>query len=116
MSMKNSNDTIGKRSRELLVCSAVPQPLRHRVPSVGGVSVIKMFQGQIDINVVEDSCLLGCDAVLLAVWFDHLFKLLAPPQNISIRLHAPLHPSGLYSPSGHFIDNSTAFFSDRHKT
>jgi hypothetical protein len=32
--MKNSNDTIENRFRELPVCSAVPQPLRHRVPSV----------------------------------------------------------------------------------
>jgi hypothetical protein len=32
MSIKNSNDTIGNRSRDLPVCSAVPQPLRHRVP------------------------------------------------------------------------------------
>jgi hypothetical protein len=31
MSMKNS-DTIGNRSRDLPVCSSVPQPLRHRVP------------------------------------------------------------------------------------
>jgi hypothetical protein len=30
--MKNSNDTNGNRSRDLPVCSAVPQPLRHRVP------------------------------------------------------------------------------------
>jgi hypothetical protein len=30
MSMKNSNDTIGNRSRDLPVFSAVPQPLRHR--------------------------------------------------------------------------------------
>jgi hypothetical protein len=29
--MKNSNDTIGNRSRDLSVCSEVPQPLRHRV-------------------------------------------------------------------------------------
>jgi hypothetical protein len=27
--MKNPNDTIGNRSRDLPVCSAVPQPLRH---------------------------------------------------------------------------------------
>jgi hypothetical protein len=27
MSMKNSNDTIGNRSRDLPVCSAVPQTL-----------------------------------------------------------------------------------------
>jgi hypothetical protein len=32
MSMKNSNDTIGNRSHDLLVCSTVPQPLRHRIP------------------------------------------------------------------------------------
>jgi hypothetical protein len=32
MSMKNSIDTIGNRSRDLPVCSAVPQRLRHRVP------------------------------------------------------------------------------------
>jgi hypothetical protein len=31
MSMKNSNDTIGIRSRDLPVCSAVPQPLCQRV-------------------------------------------------------------------------------------
>jgi hypothetical protein len=31
MSMKNSNDTIGNRSRDLPVPSAVSQPLRHRV-------------------------------------------------------------------------------------
>jgi hypothetical protein len=30
--MKNSDDTIGNRSGDLQVCSAVPQPLRHRVP------------------------------------------------------------------------------------
>jgi hypothetical protein len=30
--MKNSSDTIGNRSRDLPVCSAVPQPLHHRVP------------------------------------------------------------------------------------
>jgi hypothetical protein len=30
MSMKNSNDTIGNRSRDHPVYSAEPQPLRHR--------------------------------------------------------------------------------------
>jgi hypothetical protein len=28
--MKNSNDTIGNRSRDLPICSAVPQPLRNQ--------------------------------------------------------------------------------------
>jgi hypothetical protein len=32
--MKNSSDTIGNRSRDLPVCSAVPQPMRHRVSPV----------------------------------------------------------------------------------
>jgi hypothetical protein len=46
MSIKNSNDAIGNRSRDLPVCSSVPQPLRHRVPpfnvrsSVKNVSVV----------------------------------------------------------------------------
>jgi hypothetical protein len=30
--MKNSNNTIGNRFHDLLVCSAVPQPLRHGGP------------------------------------------------------------------------------------
>jgi hypothetical protein len=37
MSMKNSHDTIGNRSRDLPVCSAVPQPLHHRVPVISPV-------------------------------------------------------------------------------
>jgi hypothetical protein len=39
MSMKHSNDTTGNRSRVLPVCSAVPQPLRHRVPPPKHVGV-----------------------------------------------------------------------------
>jgi hypothetical protein len=31
--MKKSSDIIGNRTRDLPVCSAVPQPLRHRVPA-----------------------------------------------------------------------------------
>jgi hypothetical protein len=30
--MKNSDDTIGNRNRDLPTCRAVPQKLRHRVP------------------------------------------------------------------------------------
>jgi hypothetical protein len=33
--MKNSSDSIGNRSRNLPVCSVVPQPLRHRMPPKG---------------------------------------------------------------------------------
>jgi hypothetical protein len=32
MSVKNSGETIGNRSCDLPVCSAVPQPLHYRVP------------------------------------------------------------------------------------
>jgi hypothetical protein len=32
MSMKISNDSIGNRSCDFPVCSALPPPLRHRVP------------------------------------------------------------------------------------
>jgi hypothetical protein len=32
MSIKKSSDTIGNRPRDLPVCSAMPQTLRHRVP------------------------------------------------------------------------------------
>jgi hypothetical protein len=34
--MKNSNDTIGNRSRYLSVCSTVSQPLSNRVPRPKG--------------------------------------------------------------------------------
>jgi hypothetical protein len=33
--MKNSNDTIGNRFRDLPLCSALPQPLSHHVPHIG---------------------------------------------------------------------------------
>jgi CDP-glycerol glycerophosphotransferase (TagB/SpsB family) len=32
MSLKNSNDTIGNRTRDLPICSVVPSPLRQRAP------------------------------------------------------------------------------------
>jgi hypothetical protein len=41
MSIKNFNDTIWNRSRNLLVCSAVPQPLRHRVSEPNAIRVMK---------------------------------------------------------------------------
>jgi hypothetical protein len=39
MSMKNSNDTIGNASRDLPICSAVPQPRRHQQRAVKIVPV-----------------------------------------------------------------------------
>jgi hypothetical protein len=46
--MKSSNDTIRNRSRDLAVCSAVPQPLRHRLPpySVGTGIISREYSGQ----------------------------------------------------------------------
>jgi hypothetical protein len=43
MSMKNSDDTIGNRSRDLPVFNAVPQPLRHRVPPLRYSQAEKYF-------------------------------------------------------------------------
>jgi hypothetical protein len=43
MSMKNSNDIIGNRSRNLPGCSAVPQPLRHRVPQRDAARGMKIY-------------------------------------------------------------------------
>jgi hypothetical protein len=45
--MKNSNDTIGNRSRDLPVCSALPQPLRHRVPPNATVGYLKIYAEKI---------------------------------------------------------------------
>jgi hypothetical protein len=40
--MKNSSDTIGNRTRDVLACSAVPQPTAPpRAPLMQKVSVIK---------------------------------------------------------------------------
>jgi hypothetical protein len=43
MAMKNSNDTIGNRTRDLPTCRAVPQPTaRHRVPPRQAAIIINM--------------------------------------------------------------------------
>jgi len=55
MSTKNSNDTIRNRTRNLLVCSAVPQPLRHCMP------LIKMVRNLVNIlNMSEILLHLTC--------------------------------------------------------
>jgi hypothetical protein len=41
MSLKNSNDTIGNQTRDLPICSVVPQLLRHRAPQVRGIIILK---------------------------------------------------------------------------
>ena len=40
MSMKNSNDTIGSRTRDLLACSAVPQPIAPPQSPCGWVLMV----------------------------------------------------------------------------
>jgi len=53
MSMKNSNDTIGNRTRDLPACNAVPQPTAlPRAP---------IYSYQLCKNI--DYCLIECDAV-----------------------------------------------------
>jgi hypothetical protein len=50
MSMKNSNDTIGNRFRDLPVCSAVPQPLRHSNDNV--IIVTQECIQEIEVNKI----------------------------------------------------------------
>jgi hypothetical protein len=65
MSMKISNDTIGNRSRDLPVCSAVPQPLRHCVPPLHNSKVLDIrgiftpvsIQNVLKITWVQDGLL-----------------------------------------------------------
>jgi hypothetical protein len=42
--MKNSNDTIGNQSHNLLVCSPVPQPLQMKTVSTPYISACKLCQ------------------------------------------------------------------------
>jgi hypothetical protein len=62
MSPKIFNDTIGNRSRDLPVCSAVPQPLRHHVPHtiLNGVNCYKRIsnmalENMLKINMVKQN-------------------------------------------------------------
>jgi hypothetical protein len=43
MSMKNSNDTIGNRSRDHPVCSTMPLPLRYRLPLIWSIYLLIML-------------------------------------------------------------------------
>jgi hypothetical protein len=46
MLMKKCSDAIGNRTRDLTVCSAVPQPLRHRVSlSDKGIWILHEVKG-----------------------------------------------------------------------
>jgi hypothetical protein len=49
--MKKSSDTIGNQTHDLPVCSAVPQPLRHRVPLLSCVTgTIQVAEGSMLVN------------------------------------------------------------------
>ena len=53
MSMKNSNDTIGNRTRSLPTCSAVPQPTAlPRAPVRTGVELLNILG---DLEIVVNS-------------------------------------------------------------
>jgi hypothetical protein len=57
--MKNFSDTIGNRSRDVLVCSTVPQPLAHHVPP---------YYDTVYVNSVTLTCMLhvlACTYVIL---------------------------------------------------
>jgi len=52
MSIKNSNDTIGNRTRDLPACSAVPQPTAlPRVPVLCTVRSQYYLQGEVKVKV-----------------------------------------------------------------
>jgi hypothetical protein len=48
--MKKFSDTIGNRTRDVPVCSAVPQPLRHRVPPAIAITYISLHYSRLQIN------------------------------------------------------------------
>jgi len=48
MSMKNSNDTIGNRTRDLPTCSAVPQPTAPPRASSEAIDCIKFVSGLVN--------------------------------------------------------------------
>jgi hypothetical protein len=73
--MKNSSDTIGNRSRDLPIYSAVPQPLRHRVPPLGLCKII-FETAQMTFFQHINKCVIS---------FDRKHKI--GDQNIPLQLH-----------------------------
>jgi hypothetical protein len=69
--MKNSDDTIGNRTRDLPVCSAVPQPT--------AVACWEELFSHSD--VVEDSGVLRLEAVAIGKHIPSYRKLLLPPSS-----------------------------------
>jgi hypothetical protein len=56
--MKKSSDTIGNRTRDLPVCSAVPQPLRHRLPATNKKDKLKIPQTKLLLVVKSKTTLI----------------------------------------------------------
>jgi hypothetical protein len=63
LSMKNSNDTIGNWSRDLPVCSALPQPLRHRVPQLNKY-ILQLFGTYHPLVCTADVNFLGWNVII----------------------------------------------------
>ena len=84
MSMKNSNDTIGNRTRDLPSCSAVSQPtVPPRVPFKSSVYILRgfpclittrflYFQGRFQCLSVTCSC---WNAFVLCTWFMYIVNI-----------------------------------------
>jgi hypothetical protein len=51
MSMKKSSDTIGNQTRDLPVCSAMPQPLCHCVPHIVS-RIVTVYSGILTIMTI----------------------------------------------------------------
>src|SRR5215510_2532341 len=66
MSMKNSNDTIRNRSRNLPVCSLVPQPLHHRMPQY---TVNKTLNSKAPAYTSDHGYLRQCCTVFNLLWY-----------------------------------------------
>jgi hypothetical protein len=64
--MKNSSDTIGNRSRDLPVCSTVPQPLCHRVPHIG-YSAPKKLPRTCGLHMGTFNCSKQVDVIKLGI-------------------------------------------------
>jgi hypothetical protein len=56
ITIRNSSDTIGNRTRDFSPCSAVPQPLRHRVYYV----CIYMYVLRVYVSVCKFVCVCVC--------------------------------------------------------
>jgi hypothetical protein len=92
--MKKS-DTIGNRTRDLPVCSAVPQPLRHRAPhtyckgSPFVCSAITQASGSVEQLVVLYSGPSSYDRPdIPTTWVTTKILVLTYDQNLELRPHA----------------------------